>query len=182
MRNRSPANKRGLVAAGAGADFEDDVALVHRVLGQQREADLLLERLRACPRARASRLRHVAHLGVGRGIGDQRFEVGDLGRDAAIGLDLLDHGAELGEFARQLDEGLRRQLARQLGLDRGMAGEQRVEFLFAAASMAYRRQAFGRGEGGELLADRDTAGAGFCDQRLDQRRGLAGSRDRAASP
>ena len=35
--------QRGLVAAGAGADFEDDVALVHRVLRQQRQADLLLE-------------------------------------------------------------------------------------------------------------------------------------------
>ena len=33
--------QRGLVAAGAGADFEDGVVLVHRVLGQQREADLL---------------------------------------------------------------------------------------------------------------------------------------------
>jgi len=33
--------KRGLVAAGAGADFQHDVAIVHRVLGQQRHADLL---------------------------------------------------------------------------------------------------------------------------------------------
>src|SRR4030081_3046780 len=33
--------KRGLVAAGAGADFQHDVAIVHRVLGQQRDADLL---------------------------------------------------------------------------------------------------------------------------------------------
>jgi hypothetical protein len=41
MRNRSPANS---VAAGAGADFEDHVALVHGVLGQQRKLDPLLER------------------------------------------------------------------------------------------------------------------------------------------
>ena len=44
--------KRGLVAAGAGADFQHHVAIVHRVLGQQRHADLL----RQFDAARAERL------------------------------------------------------------------------------------------------------------------------------
>src|SRR6201999_4120192 len=35
--------QRGLVAAGAGADFEHDVAVVHGILGQQRDAYLLLQ-------------------------------------------------------------------------------------------------------------------------------------------
>ena len=109
--------QRGLVAAGAGADFEDDVALVHRVLGQQREPDLLLQRGSALLRAPASRLAAMrAHLGVGRGIGEQRFEPGDLGGDVAIGLDGLDDGPKLGEFARQLHVGFRRQRAGKLVL------------------------------------------------------------------
>ena len=43
--------QRRLVAAGAGADFEDDVALVHRILGQQGEPDFLLQRLPLASRA-----------------------------------------------------------------------------------------------------------------------------------
>ena len=36
--------QRGLVSAGAGADFQDDIALVHRVLGHKRKPQLMLER------------------------------------------------------------------------------------------------------------------------------------------
>ena len=60
-----------LVAAGAGADFENDVALVHRVLGQKREPQLLLER-------RAPRFKpglfvfgDRTHLGIGCRVCDQ---------------------------------------------------------------------------------------------------------------
>ena len=49
--------QRRLVAAGAGADFENDVALVHRVLGQEREPQLLFERRAARFKLRAFRLR-----------------------------------------------------------------------------------------------------------------------------
>ena len=35
--------QRSLVAAGAGADFQDHVALVHRILGDEMEPDLLFE-------------------------------------------------------------------------------------------------------------------------------------------
>ena len=35
--------KRGLVASGAGANLDDDIAGVHRILGQQRQLELLFQ-------------------------------------------------------------------------------------------------------------------------------------------
>ena len=58
--------QRRLVAAGAGADFEDDVALVHRVLGEEREPQLLFERRAPRFELRPFRLGDGAHFGVGR--------------------------------------------------------------------------------------------------------------------
>ena len=57
--------QRGLVAAGAGADFENDVAVIHRILRNEMDADLLLELVAArlqrrpirLPRSGASRRR-----------------------------------------------------------------------------------------------------------------------------
>ena len=72
-------------------------------------------------------LRQLAHLGIGLRIGGERLEVGDLGSDRAIGLDRFDHGAELGEFARQLDVGVGAQAAGQLAFHQFMASEQGVE-------------------------------------------------------
>src|SRR5579864_2574122 len=40
--------QRRLIAAGAGADFEDDALLVHRVLGDERKANVVLERRAPC--------------------------------------------------------------------------------------------------------------------------------------
>ena len=147
MRNRSPANSDGFVAAGAGADFEDDVALVHRVLGQQRELELLLELLAlvGCS-ARRSVVRQLAHLGVGRGVGDQRLEIGELGRDAAIG---LDPARPPGRVSANSRDSLTKVVAadnwsRQLGLDRRVAGEQGVELVFRQRRS--QLQAFGGGE------------------------------------
>ena len=122
--------QRGFVAAGAGADFEDRVVVVHRVLRAATPARICcasssLPSCNACRSASAS-LRIV---GVGRRIVDQRREIGDFPVGSAIGLDRFDHRAELGEFARQLDVGLRAQAARKLALHQGMAGKQRVQFL-----------------------------------------------------
>ncbi len=61
------------------------------------------------------------------GVGEQRFEIGDLGGDGAIGLDRLDHGTELGEFARQLDVGVGAQAAGELAFHHFVAGEQGIE-------------------------------------------------------
>ena len=79
MRNRSPANSDGLVAAGAGADFHDDVALVHRVLGDERETDLLRQRVALPVERGLLALGERAHLAVGRAVGEHRVEIGDLG-------------------------------------------------------------------------------------------------------
>ena len=55
-----------LVAAGAGADLEDDVAVVVRVARQQQELQLLLERVGLCASdAGQLLLRQLAHLVVG---------------------------------------------------------------------------------------------------------------------
>ena len=64
--------QRGLVAAGAGADFQDGVVVVHRVFGNQRELELLARApsLRVEQRRRLG-VRELAHLGVGRRVGER---------------------------------------------------------------------------------------------------------------
>ena len=69
--------QRGLVAAGAGADFQDRVVLVHRVLRQQRQPDLAARALAPGLQRGLLGFRQLAHLGIGRGIGDHRVEIGD---------------------------------------------------------------------------------------------------------
>ena len=70
--------QRGFVAAGAGADFQDHVALVHRVLGDERDADLVRELLAPRFERRLLGFGERAHLGIGRGVGEHRVEIGDL--------------------------------------------------------------------------------------------------------
>ena len=91
--------QRRLVAAGAGADLDDHVALVHGVLGKERKLDLLLEPRTPLFERRLLGARHGAHLGVGRRVGEQGVEALDLGRDAPIGPDGINDRAELGELA-----------------------------------------------------------------------------------
>src|SRR5919205_878771 len=50
-------------AAGSGADLENDVPLVHGVLGDKRQANLLRERVAPCFEHRLFGLRQGAHLG-----------------------------------------------------------------------------------------------------------------------
>ena len=121
---------RRLVAAGAGADFKDDVALVHRVLGQQRETKLLLQRRAARLQLRLLGFGDGAHLGIGRRVREQVRKAVELALRGAIGIDRLDHRLEVGKFARQLYESLGRQRARKLALHRRMACNQGVQFLF----------------------------------------------------
>src|SRR5215831_15736419 len=117
-----------IVAAGAGADFQDHVALVHRVLRNKREPELPLERRAFLLELRLLGGGHRAHFGIGRRVGDERIEARDLGGDGAIVLHRLDDGSELGELARELDVGFGRHRARQLAFDRLVAGDERIEF------------------------------------------------------
>ena len=70
--------QRRLVAAGAGADFEDGVLLVGGVLGQQQDLDVLLQRLDALLELRQLGLGQRPHLGIGRLVGEHRLEIGML--------------------------------------------------------------------------------------------------------
>ena len=56
--------ERGLVAAGAGADFQDDVLLVIGILGQQHHLDLFFHAGSRVFEARQLFLRHGANLGI----------------------------------------------------------------------------------------------------------------------
>ena len=119
-----------LVAAGAGADFQHHIAVVHGVLGQQRHADLL----RQLVDTRLQRLElgfgHAAHFRIGSGVRQQRFGIRNLGPRRAIDLHRVDQRIELGELARDLDVFLGVQLAQQFGLQRGVVGKQDIEFGF----------------------------------------------------
>ena len=162
--------QRGLVAAGAGADFEDDVALVHRILGQQRELDLLLQRGALLLQRRLLGLRHRAHLGVGLGIGDaaprgrrsRRRRRDRPSRSSTTGLSSANSRDSFTKVSGA-------SWLRQLGFDAGVAGEQRVEFLFgqhvvlsdaAAPSRPRRRPRAARGSAtlpGRAVDQRDAA-------------------------
>ena len=122
--------QRGLVAAGAGADFQHHVAVVHGVFRQQRDADLLLEIGDARPQRLEFGLRHAAHFRIGCRIREQRFGIRDLGAGRAVGFDGVDQRIEVGEFARDLDVFLGTELPKQLGLERSVMGEQDIEFGF----------------------------------------------------
>jgi hypothetical protein len=59
--------ERGLVAAGAGAELEDDVLLVVGVFGQQQDFELFFDSSRRGSSVGELFLRHLAHVGVGFG-------------------------------------------------------------------------------------------------------------------
>ena len=87
------------VAAGAGPDFQDDVALIHRILRDEGEPDFMCERLAPCRQRRLFGLGERAHLGIGRSVGQHRVEIGNLALDALKGLDRLDDRLKFGELA-----------------------------------------------------------------------------------
>lgn len=95
--------ERGLVAAGAGPDFEDDAALVGSVLRQQGDEDLAGARLDLGAGRVALLIGEVAELGIGGGIGDQRLGLFQRGLRLTPGRDCRDHGIEFGQFLRELD-------------------------------------------------------------------------------
>ena len=119
----------GLVAAGAGADFEDGAVVVHRILGQQRETDLVAERFLARLGLVLFLFGQFAHVAVAGGVVDQRLQIGNFGVGGAIGLDLVHHRPELGEFARQLHVVVGGQIGGELAFQHGVPVEQGIELL-----------------------------------------------------
>ncbi len=106
--------KRRLVAAGAGADFEDGVLVVGRVLGQQQDLDVLLQRFDALLDLRQIGLGQCPHLGVGTLVGEHRLQIGLFMLGGAHRPDLGHHLLELGIFRRHPDIGVRRRPGRHL--------------------------------------------------------------------
>jgi hypothetical protein len=126
----STSGSTATVAAGAGTDFEHDVALVHGVLGQQRDANLLRQLLATHLQRRALGGRHLAHLGVRGWIGDHGVDAGDLGCGRAPLLHRLDHRIELRQLARHLHVSVGADLTEQFGFDRRVSGKQDIKFGF----------------------------------------------------
>ncbi len=110
--------QRRLVAAGAGANFEDGVLLVRLVLGQQQNAHLFAQARDALVERRALGLGQRRHLRVGK----QRFELAALLlRRLQLGHGGV-HRLQLGALARQLDQHLAVERTRQAVVDFRHAG------------------------------------------------------------
>jgi hypothetical protein len=127
--------ERRLVAAGAGADLEDDVLAVVRVLRDERLLDLSVERLALSGEARRLGLGQDAQLLVRRGLGRRHHFAGvgelsvDLAQLAEEGDDRVDLGERLADLAHRLGVGvdLRQGEPRgELGV-RGFEGQQAVD-------------------------------------------------------
>ena len=121
--------ERGLVAAGAGADLEDDAAVVGCVLGQQRDAQPMLQRLDALGQRRDLGFGERAHLGIRGGIREEPGEIGLLGLCGAQFRDGGDERRELGLLARKPDDLLRWRAAVQARLHLGGAARDQVELV-----------------------------------------------------
>ena len=121
--------QRRLVAAGTGAHLEDGALLVGGVLGQEMDAQFLLEVGHALLEAGELLLRQLRKVLVGGGIGDERSKVVTLGLGLAQGLNGGDDRVELGELLRQLNAGRLVDALAQLGLDRLPALNELVELL-----------------------------------------------------
>ena len=151
------AEQRRLLAAGAGADFEDRVALVVFVLRQQGQPDLELE-LGEAPAQRAHLLLgHRLHVGVVAGFGHLR-RGRELGLGAAQILDAVDNRAELAVFLRQPGElGAAEPRAGQRRAQLGMAAQQLVEARFECGFHGRFRSAAKGRQMGCQRAERDLA-------------------------
>jgi hypothetical protein len=102
----------GFLAAGSGAHFQDGVASVVGVLGQQGEADFGLDFRQTILGGVEFLLRQGSHLGIV-GLARQRLRLGHVVLDFFPGGDGFDQGAEFRHLARQ--GGHRRRIERQVG-------------------------------------------------------------------
>ena len=132
--------QRRLVAAGAGADFEDGALLVRGVLGQEELGHHIAQLGDPPVEALGLFAGDLAHLG----IGEQRLEVGAFAsrRRAARSIALIDR-LDLGPLAAEPDQRVAVERGRELCVDQLHAGDQGVD-LFSwqhGSIVARRRQA-----------------------------------------
>ena len=121
--------QRRFVAAGAGADFENDVALIHCVLGNERKPQPLFEHRAARFEIGLFLFGDGAHLGVRRRIGNQAGKSVEFPLRGPVGVHRFDDRRQFGEFARQLYVSLRRLHAGEIAFHRRMTHNKRIEFL-----------------------------------------------------
>ncbi len=115
--------ERGLVAAGAGPDLEQDVLVVVRVLRDQEEGDLGVERVALRLEGPGLLVGHLPQLGV-RVDPRHLLDLGELLEGVLVGAIALDDGRGLLRLACQLLVGgrvLRDRRVRHPGLDLGEA-------------------------------------------------------------
>ena len=124
MRKRSPAKSRRFVAAGARANFHDDVFLVVGIFGQQQELELALNDLFARRKLLFFVVRQLLHFRI---VGFEKHLVRagqilfDLLVLAMLGHDFRKFRVLLGDFLeprRIRNELLRRKLLRQFVVPR----------------------------------------------------------------
>ena len=108
--------QRRLVAAGAGPDLDDDIALVGGVLGQQQQAESLLRLADPDIEHRALVLGQRLELAVA-GLRQHFLDFRPLALQRVQGPGGPDDRLELGIFLGQSDKGIARRPARQCGLD-----------------------------------------------------------------
>ncbi len=82
--------ERGFVAAGAGAELEDDVFVVVGILGEEQDFELFLGGGELGLEVVEFGLCHVAHVGVG--LREHGFGVGDGVAKLAVVAELFDRG------------------------------------------------------------------------------------------
>ena len=92
----------GFVAAGAGAQLDDGVALVGLVFRQQQNLDLVLELGDALVERAQLLLGERFHFALT--FGDHGFEVVVFGACLLPGLDAFDQGRQVAVFLRELGE------------------------------------------------------------------------------
>ncbi|OIQ81230.1 hypothetical protein GALL_370110 [mine drainage metagenome] len=114
----------GLVAAGTGADFQEDAAFVVGIPGQQQLLQLQRRGFQLFTPKPDFLGHEIPHFGV---MG-HFFRVGNIGFDLLVGPVPFDDRAEFGMFARQL--------AVVVHVGRGvLAGQQQIEFFQALAEV-----------------------------------------------
>jgi hypothetical protein len=104
-REEVAGEERRLVAAGAGANFEDGALLVRRVLRQEHQAQFACGLLDLLLRERPLLFREAAHLRIHGGIVDHGLEAAEVLELRLIGTDRADHGIELRELAGEGHKG-----------------------------------------------------------------------------
>ena len=121
--------QRRLVAARAGADFDNDALVVGGVFRQQFKPDGVFKAGELCCPRRNVGFRHRPHVGVERRIGEHAVEIGQLGLLAAVVADGLGHIIELRQLARQRAKIRPRRTRRKPMRQLFMAAQDSVEFV-----------------------------------------------------